>query len=613
MLKDRRGWGRGWCTLAVSAACAFGVFAGTVSAQDGPASIGDALGLSDFTIVSLEVPAEAGSYVEVPITIDETPTALRLFKHSMRSPDFKVLVSNDTGGLDEAPAPPKHTYRGMLLGVRASRVAASVRDGQVRAWITIGDKIHAVQPLTDADPSADPSLHVLYGADDLVPGDWSCGVQANLIDQVVHEFETMPTGGGTKLCEIAFDTDFEYYQQNGQSVPNTIADIELVLNAVENIYIGQVGIEYEITTIIVRTNVNDPYTTFVPETFLSQFQQHWINNQGAVERDVAHLMTGKNLNGSIIGISFGGGICSKIFGYSLSQTKFSNNLAFRAALSAHEIGHDWTAQHCDGDPDCAIMCSVIAGCPGGIFTFGSAAKAKINQLKDFAQCLDDIVPFEGFANWTYDYTTDDGDNLVDFGETATVTLTLDFDPDIDEVTYLGFAASIFDVIGDGGAAKGHITGWNVLNNLADLTGDLTTTDGTSLFGVNAGQLTGFGPFTPADPLDVIEFGWTADDNEDFGVTYQTVTESMFVWEPGDGGGEEALEWLPVEVEIVFPAFEGDDCPADCNGDGVLNILDFVCFQGEWQNQTSLGDCDNNGLYNILDFVCFQGEFVAGCP
>jgi hypothetical protein len=55
------------------------------------------------------------------------------------------------------------------------------------------------------------------------------------------------------------------------------------------------------------------------------------------------------------------------------------------------------------------------------------------------------------------------------------------------------------------------------------------------------------------------------------------------------------------------AFAGD-CPGDCNGDGVANILDFVCFQNEWQGQTALGDCDGNGDYNILDFVCFQNEW-----
>jgi hypothetical protein len=55
------------------------------------------------------------------------------------------------------------------------------------------------------------------------------------------------------------------------------------------------------------------------------------------------------------------------------------------------------------------------------------------------------------------------------------------------------------------------------------------------------------------------------------------------------------------------------CVADCNDDGALNILDFVCFQAAWQAQAELGDCDGNGVYDILDFVCFQGLFQAGCP
>lgn len=63
--------------------------------------------------------------------------------------------------------------------------------------------------------------------------------------------------------------------------------------------------------------------------------------------------------------------------------------------------------------------------------------------------------------------------------------------------------------------------------------------------------------------------------------------------------------------VVIPL--GGGCIADCDGNGQLNILDFVCFQQEWQQQTPLGDCDGNGVYNILDFVCFQGEFQAGCP
>ena len=54
------------------------------------------------------------------------------------------------------------------------------------------------------------------------------------------------------------------------------------------------------------------------------------------------------------------------------------------------------------------------------------------------------------------------------------------------------------------------------------------------------------------------------------------------------------------------------CPADVNGDGVLNILDFVAFQGLFQAMDPGADCDGNGMFNILDFVCYQTLFQAGC-
>lgn len=54
------------------------------------------------------------------------------------------------------------------------------------------------------------------------------------------------------------------------------------------------------------------------------------------------------------------------------------------------------------------------------------------------------------------------------------------------------------------------------------------------------------------------------------------------------------------------------CAADCNGDGNLNVLDFVCFQGAFSDQLPEGDCDGNGQYNVLDFVCYQNIFSDGC-
>jgi len=82
--------------------------------------------------------------------------------------------------------------------------------------------------------------------------------------------------------------------------------------------------------------------------------------------------------------------------------------------------------------------------------------------------------------------------------------------------------------------------------------------------------------------------------------------------PTGGPNDEFLGTID-EIAIHDVALLAVPCVADCNADGQLNILDFVCFQGEWQSQTSGGDCDANGLFNILDFVCFQSLFQAGCP
>lgn len=60
---------------------------------------------------------------------------------------------------------------------------------------------------------------------------------------------------------------------------------------------------------------------------------------------------------------------------------------------------------------------------------------------------------------------------------------------------------------------------------------------------------------------------------------------------------------------VFP---GRLCSADTNGDGQLNVLDFVMFQLLWQDMDAAADCDANGEFDELDVVCVQRQFLQGC-
>jgi len=87
---------------------------------------------------------------------------------------------------------------------------------------------------------------------------------------------------------------------------------------------------------------------------------------------------------------------------------------------------------------------------------------------------------------------------------------------------------------------------------------------------------------------------------------------------GDVNGDGRVDIVTGTSESIFSELtvvmihEGLACPADFNGDGVLNILDFVAFQLGWQAQDPKADCDKSGEFQVLDFVCFQLLFTEGC-
>jgi hypothetical protein len=55
------------------------------------------------------------------------------------------------------------------------------------------------------------------------------------------------------------------------------------------------------------------------------------------------------------------------------------------------------------------------------------------------------------------------------------------------------------------------------------------------------------------------------------------------------------------------------CYADCDGNGTLDVFDFLCFQDAFVNAEPYADCDGNSMLDVFDFLCFQDAFVKGCP
>lgn len=72
-------------------------------------------------------------------------------------------------------------------------------------------------------------------------------------------------------------------------------------------------------------------------------------------------------------------------------------------------------------------------------------------------------------------------------------------------------------------------------------------------------------------------------------------------------------FLDTDMELRGLALARLSCPADCNKDGTLDILDFVCFVALFQAGDPAADCNDDGAFTILDFICFQALFMEGCP
>jgi uncharacterized protein (TIGR03382 family) len=139
----------------------------------------------------------------------------------------------------------------------------------------------------------------------------------------------------------------------------------------------------------------------------------------------------------------------------------------------------------------------------------------------------------------------DADGNISPGESITVTLSVAMAGNND---FVALSATIFDTLNSLGSDLGDITSWSVLNNLADLTGDLTNSDGDNLTGTNAGQLTVFGPFSSDNPINVLEFTWQS--NGGFGdVAYGTSTDAAVLW---IGATKQTAQ--PVDASVTEASF-----------------------------------------------------------
>lgn len=373
-----------------------------------PNQVSDAAGLLASQLANILIVEQTDTHSSLRMQVGDETTTLVLSPYSLRSEDFEVLVQDANGALRAMDSPPPaRTVRGTVKEWAGSIVTGSLVDGRFTGSIRTPDRgVWFLQPAADFGANGQPGIHVFHRAEDVAPHPYRCGFDRAAKRQQVIRIENPPQSssfGTTVATEISVDSDVEFFVANGSSVAATVDDIESVMVGVDNIFRSQVAISYVLNRIIVRTTEPDPYTSTDSDDLLDEFQDVWEDDFDGQERDIAHLMTGKNIDGPIIGLAFVGKVCDRegLFtngGYGLSQSRFSGNFALRVALTAHEVGHNWNADHCaeidsggncpaSFPADCGIMCACLGGCNGSLTQFGATSRSDIIAHRNSRGCL----------------------------------------------------------------------------------------------------------------------------------------------------------------------------------------------------------------------------------
>jgi subtilisin family serine protease len=94
---------------------------------------------------------------------------------------------------------------------------------------------------------------------------------------------------------------------------------------------------------------------------------------------------------------------------------------------------------------------------------------------------------------------------------------------------------------------------------------------------------------------------------------QTV-ELSFVFDSKDQYYNNFRGWQVdgLQFAITDVVCRGDECYADYNGDGTLDLFDFLAFTNDFNAGEGKANCDNEGGFDLFDFLCFTNAFNAGC-
>jgi hypothetical protein len=215
--------------------------------------------------------------------------------------------------------------------------------------------------------------------------------QSAYLDFIAHLRQAVGPRGPAPMAlpvTVVLDTEFQALH------PGTAEAVAISrLNFVDGIYSEEVGVGITLLHLESLAS-NGPLTPTDASALLSAFRGFMRTGGGSSLpfSGLAQLFSGKNFDGSTVGLAFVGVLCSRSAGYAINQDFGSETVS--SVIVAHELGHNFGSFH-DGDGNTCpssgfIMSPIIGGSPPT--SFSSCSLDVMTPAALAAGCLVELEP-----------------------------------------------------------------------------------------------------------------------------------------------------------------------------------------------------------------------------
>ena len=549
--------------------------------------------------------------------------------YDLRAPGYVAEEEVYRGVRRNLGMAPARTYRGSVPGISDSEARFTVTDRVVEGVILTPAEWYFVEPLQNFSPDADPSEMVVYRRSDI--NEEAIGVcGATLAERIgeAHEMvEPMVAAAtdGIRTADVATEADYEYVTASGGAAQAnaTILDI---LNQVDGIYQTQLSVSLRVIYQHAWSTADDPYSSTAASTMLAEFRNYWNGNFSSLPYDLAHMWTGRSMDGAIIGVAYLEVVCqSRSYSYGVSE-RFTSSPG-KYILTAHEIGHNFGASHPDQatPPEATCGNTIMNSYIGAGFTFCPFSASEIAAFLAYSSSCLTTGPAAP-SNLTATAASSSRINLTWQDNSSDETGFL-----IERKTGAG---GIWAQIGTAAAnATSYIDNGLAGNTTYYYRVEATGAGGASCYSNEASATTQSNPpsITGIDPASG-NVGSTvtiagANLNGATAVKFNTTNAAAFTvvssaqinaTVPQGAATGKISVTTPAGTAESAASFTVTTCRCDINNDGSVNVLDIqLLINSVLQIPGSPTNCDinNDGLTNVLDLQIMINVIlgISTCP